>query len=135
MELNQSTNNEKEILKSEDSLRDLWGDIKWPKTRLLGSPEGDFFLIFVSIIIFSFIFRSFIFRVLIYLLITWHVPLHAHWSVCLHLKGFMHIWSRLFGFFLLCTCSWLWAHCLILIVVWLVHIRKVFLSTTVLLKL
>ncbi|MDP1051724.1 hypothetical protein, partial [Klebsiella quasipneumoniae] len=52
---NQSTSNEKEILKSEDSLRDLWGDIKWPNTCIIGFPEGDFFLIFISTYLFLFL--------------------------------------------------------------------------------
>ena len=55
MELNQSTSNEKEILKSEDSLRDLWGNIKWPNTCIIGFPEGDFFLIFISTYLFLFL--------------------------------------------------------------------------------
>lgn len=62
-----------------------------------GAPRRRFFfLIFISIIIYIFISRSFISTVLMYLFITWHVPLHAHWSVCLRLSGFIHIWSRLF---------------------------------------
>lgn len=60
----------KKILKSEDSLRNLWGDIKWPNTHITGSPEGDFFSFLFQQSYIFFIFRSFIFRALMYLLIT-----------------------------------------------------------------
>ena len=33
-------NTEKRMKRSEDSLRDLWDNIKWPNIHIIGVPEG-----------------------------------------------------------------------------------------------
>ena len=38
---NQSSKKKKRILKREDTLRDLWDNIKWNKIHIIGAPERE----------------------------------------------------------------------------------------------